>query len=560
MSDEKKKKKNGKWIIKLLVSFLIVMGILTFFSNTIMNMTLTQVSTQQIYGSTLSSITRASGTVHATVEKEVKAPGSITVDKIQSYMYQDVDAGDLLATLEIPEKQEDLETARKDLEDLEKKMEYTRRTPSPDSDFYEQEMAVEDARKALDEANNTLEQAKNKDALVNQTKSDIDTIRSQISTATGEKENLEGKKEDAAAKRDDAYAALPPLRDAQAAAQAEYDACIKDPNDPEFDPEYLAYCEQQLNDAIQAVTNMENEDNNASNAVIEYNRQISDKENYISNLESQKTDKETLLEKYKELPKVEDAQRKVQDANHALSAAQKTLSDARTNAGIKQDQDQDSYDEDMQKKEKLEKQIQELEEFYAMTEITAPISGCIIGIDVSRGQKCEKDAVMFRIADMSSGFYAECSVAKKDAESMAIGSEVKADYCEHAYVESVRPDPNDPMNSCIVRISVEGKYIQPGAMTLTFTIATSNRSYENVVPLGAVQQDIDGDFIYVLVTKSSPLGERYIARKVSVKVIAKDATSCAIEAAGISYAYCIVRTEKPIKNGQQVRLAQGETI
>ena len=38
MSDEIKKKKSKKWIIKALIIFLIVMGILTFFSNTIMNM------------------------------------------------------------------------------------------------------------------------------------------------------------------------------------------------------------------------------------------------------------------------------------------------------------------------------------------------------------------------------------------------------------------------------------------------------------------------------------------------------------------------------------------
>ena len=80
-----------------------------------------------------------------------------------------------------------------------------------------------------------------------------------------------------------------------------------------------------------------------------------------------------------------------------------------------------------------------------------------------------------------------------------------------------------------------------------------------MVPKGAVHQDTEGDFIYILVTKNSPLGERYIARKVPVKVLASDSTSSAIEGAGISYAYCIVRTEKEIKNGEQVRLAQGET-
>ena len=71
--------------------------------------------------------------------------------------------------------------------------------------------------------------------------------------------------------------------------------------------------------------------------------------------------------------------------------------------------------------------------------------------------------------------------------------------------------------------------------------------------------DTEGSFIYILLTKNSPLGERYIARKLPVKILAEDATSYAIEGAGVNMSYCIVRTEKPIKNGEQVRLAQGET-
>lgn len=558
MSDENKKKKSKKWIIKAFVSFLIVMGILTFFSNTIMNMTLTQVSTQQIYGSTLSSITRASGTVHAKTEKEVKSTGEITIDQIQTYLYQYVEAGDILATLEIPEKTDDLDELKKQLEDLEKKMEYDRRTPSQSSDFYDQEMAVVDAQKALDDAKKTLDLAKNKDGLVSQTQTDINTLKKQIETAEEEKETLEGKKADAEEKRDEYNAQLPALRDAKAAAQAEYDACIKDPEDPMFDPDYLAYCEQQLNDATAAVTNMENAYNSAVNDVANYKNQISDKGTQIDNLTTSKTEKEELLTEYKALPTVSEAERKVNDAQHTLDVANKTLSDAKINAGIKSDQDQDAVDENLKKKEDLEEQIQKLEDFYAVTTIEAPISGVLISSNVSRGSKVMDKEVMFVIADMDSGFYIDCTVTKKNAEGMAVGSEVKADGCERATVEAIRPDPTDPTGSSIVRIDVEGGYMMPGSTVINCTISTSNRYYDNVVPKGAVQEDTDGNFIYVLVTKNSPLGERYIARKVSVKVISEDATSCAIEAQGINGAYCIVRTEKPIENGEQVRLATGE--
>lgn len=559
MSDENKKKKKKSWIVKALVCFLIIMGILTFFSNTIMNMTLTQVSTQQIYGATLSTITRAPGTVKANTEVEVKAPGAVTVGQLQSFMYQSVEAGEVLTLLDLPENTDALDEKKKQLEDLEKQMEYDARTPSDGTDFYTLETGVEDAQKTLDEAKKTLDEAKNKDTLINQTKNDIDSLAAQIEKATEEKSDLEKKKQDAEETRDNWNAMLPDLRAAKDAAQKAFDECIKDPADPAYDPDYLAYCEEALKAANDAVTEAENGYNTASNNVNNYKNQISDKNKTINNLEESKTEKETLLAEYKLLPKVSDAERKVRDAEHALDTAQKSLNDARTKAGIDYDKDQDALNESYEKKEKLEKEVKELEDLYAMTEIVAPISGTIIEINVSKGQKMEEKQVMFKIADMDSGFYIECSVDKKNTEGLMIGSPVKTDICEEAYVESIRPDPMNPSGANVVRISVSGHYLVPGNTVVNCTISTSNKSYENVVPKGSVHTDGEESFIYVLVTKNSPLGERYIARKVTVKILAEDSTSCAIEGAGINYAYCIVRTEKPISNGEQVRLAKGES-
>ena len=114
-----------------------------------MNMTLTQVSTQQIYSATLSSITRAQGTVRTNQEKSIKAPGQITIGEIDTYLYAFVDEGQVLATISLPEEREDLETAKKNLADLEKEMEYIERKPSESSDYYDLEMAVVDGKLAV---------------------------------------------------------------------------------------------------------------------------------------------------------------------------------------------------------------------------------------------------------------------------------------------------------------------------------------------------------------------------------------------------------------------------
>ncbi|MBO4688794.1 MAG: efflux RND transporter periplasmic adaptor subunit [Clostridiales bacterium] len=559
MSEEKKIRKNKKWIVKALIAFLIVMGILTFFSNTIMNMTLTQVSTQQIYGATLSSITRAQGTVKTYQEKTVKAPGEITVGDIGVYLYGMVEAGDTLATISLPENREDLEQAKKNLEDLEKEMEYDERKPSENSDFYNDEMAVIDAEKAVEEAEKALDAARNKDQAIAECEEQIRSLEETITQLEKDKNSLEGQKYEAEVARDAYPEQIDACQVALDAAKEALAACITDTADPAFSQEALDAANQAVTDAQQALDDANAAYEAAMSKVTEIANAIVDKSAEIESKNNELLEKNADLATFNAITTVEAAERTLSDAKHTLTVARKTLSDAKTNAGITSDQKADEWEAKLKKKEEYEKEIARLEEYYAVTEITAPISGMVTSINVTRNATCLKDEVMFTIADLDSGYYIECSIPKKDAEGMYIGSEVKTDYCDSAFVESIRPDPLDPMNSSIVRITVTGYYLTPGATTVNCTISTSNRSYENVVPKGALQQDTEGYFIYILVTKNSPLGERYIARKVAVKLLAEDATSAAIEGAGISYAYCIVRSGKPITNGEQVRLAQGES-
>ena len=559
MSDENKKKKSRKWIIKALVAFLILMGILTFFSNTIMNMTLTQVSTQQVYGATLSSITRANGTLHANSEVKVKAPGELTVGDIPVYLYQEVQEGDTLASFELPENRADLEEAKKSLAELEKEMEYASRKPAESSDYYDMEMAVYDAEKAVKQAEKNLAAAKNKDTTITQTKNDIKALEDQLTQLEKDKMVLESKKTEIETRRDAAYDRIEEAKETLTTAQEALAACITDPNDPNFDQAALDQANQDVADAQKAVEKEQATYNACADELKSVSSQLVDKENAYTKKSVELEEKKADLTEFEQITTVEEAERALKDAKHSLQVARKTLSDAKTNAGIDSDRDKDTKEEKLKQKEDLEKKIKELEDYYAITDVKAPISGTIISVNVTRGAQCAKDEVMFVIADMSSGMYVECNVAKKDAESMFIGSEVRTDYCDYAVVDSIRPDPADPVNSRIVKIAVEGGYLVPGAMQVNCTIATSNRYYDCVVPKGAVQTDTEGSFIYILVTKNSPLGERYIARKVTVKILGEDSTSYAIEGAGINMAYCIVRTEKPIKNGEQVRLAQGET-
>ena len=67
------KVKNRAWVKNAVIVFLVILLILTFFSNTIMNSSLAEVSTQNVTSGSITARVRGSGTVSATGSYEVKA-------------------------------------------------------------------------------------------------------------------------------------------------------------------------------------------------------------------------------------------------------------------------------------------------------------------------------------------------------------------------------------------------------------------------------------------------------------------------------------------------------
>ena len=77
-----------------------------------------------------------------------------------------------------------------------------------------------------------------------------------------------------------------------------------------------------------------------------------------------------------------------------------------------------------------------------------------------------------------------------------------------------------------------------------------------IVPNSAVREDKNGKFILIVESRNSPLGNRYIATRVDVEVLATDDLNTAISAALYGYEYVITTATKPVEAGKQVRLAE----
>ena len=92
---------------------------------------------------------------------------------------------------------------------------------------------------------------------------------------------------------------------------------------------------------------------------------------------------------------------------------------------------------------------------------------------------------------------------------------------------------------------------------LTISVGQKSANYDYIIPSSAIRSDSNGSFVLRVESKSSPLGNRYFAKRVNVEVIASDDNNSAVTGS-LNYGdYVITTASAPIKSGDQVRMAEG---
>ncbi len=109
--------KKRDWIKNATIAFLVIMLVLTFFSNTIMNYSLPEVSARYVTSGEIQAKVRGNGTVTASNPYVVKADGTQVVASVHVENGDHVQKGDVLLVLEKKESEE-LLAAEKRLEEL----------------------------------------------------------------------------------------------------------------------------------------------------------------------------------------------------------------------------------------------------------------------------------------------------------------------------------------------------------------------------------------------------------------------------------------------------------
>ena len=192
------------------------------------------------------------------------------------------------------------------------------------------------------------------------------------------------------------------------------------------------------------------------------------------------------------------------------------------------------------------------------TEIKANVSGVVSAINVSAGKETTAGSPMAVINVVDRGYTIKIPVTNEQAKQVKVGdtAEVSNYYWVNdiqATLESITSDPDKPGQGKLLIFRITGE-IDDGT-TISLSIGQRSANYDSIIPKSALREDTNGHFVLVVTAKSSPLGNRYIATRVDVQVLAEDDTNAAVS--GLAQGdYVITTSSKPLEAGTQVRLVE----
>ena len=190
--------------------------------------------------------------------------------------------------------------------------------------------------------------------------------------------------------------------------------------------------------------------------------------------------------------------------------------------------------------------------------ITAKVSGTVTSVECNAGDKKMKDDVLCTIEVPDQGYTLSFSVTNEQASRLRIGDQATVSnfYWGNevtATLSSIKTDPKNAQNNKLLTFDLEGN-VTSGSQ-LTISVGSKSANYDIIIPSSAIRSDSNGSFVYKVDAKSSPLGNRYIAKRVPVEVLANDDNNSAVTAELDYGDYVITTSSAPIKNGSMVRLA-----
>lgn len=640
--------KRREWVKTAAIIFLTIMLLLTFFSNTIMNYSLPEVSAKYVQSGSLSEQIRGTATVEAAQQYEVKYTGaSRVVQAVEVKQGDTVEKGQVLLRFEEGESP-DLQQAQSDLEA--KQDEYRTKLLDAGVDYSADELSIKnlqediarlkeslggsddylkklDEQKALEDKINDLTKQSNE--LTKESK----VFEDELTHIT---EQLTALSSDDYESLDDVYSKeLSPLYDNVVKYKAEkekYDKKVEQitkelgkevTNEDIINKQaeieklqsQLSSLNQKYLDALfdekaditsinQSISDTNTDLGKARSELYElYNKQttsnlISQKLKTATNNQTTFTNSFTNAENKLNLKKIEvskklNAEKKAVKAkadkkNNELDDVKAEIEDVKLdktqadadletiNSIESKERDLESQKLALQKKQKddlvaagkddiatealqreikrLEEKVEKLKADAAGGEITAQVAGVISSMKIAAGETLESGTSVASIEMTEKGYTASFSVTIDQAKKVKVGDNADIQYFwggdAQAKLTQIKADQSDSQKKQLV-FDITGD-VTPG-QSLQLVLGGKGQPYECIIPNNAIKEDSNGKFVLTVVAKSSPLGNRYIAKRADITVLASDGVNTAVT--GVVQSDFIISTStKPINAGDQVRL------
>ena len=583
-----KGKNRKEWVKTVAIIFLSVLLVLTFFSNTIMNYSLPEVATQYVESGTITAKVRGSGVVESGDPYSVKlkttssqtVSGTYEVESVEVKVGDKVQKGDVLCHLTAGESK-----ALKDAQD------------ALDKQILNYEIQILQG----DATNDVLSHAKSGST------TPMSTYQAQVLAKEDEIKRLEKELEDAqetlnawtkqqgvAVTADDEKEELEKAEEALEEAQAVIDLYGTQ----------IADLESRISELENYIQVRKTGWESAQDGLIEFTEDGKVKKMSLlgggtvsggdadavaaelDNWREEINTKEALVESIKASDGYVSAVQKLEEAKKAVKEAQEDYDEALSNTKDNVSDKVEAWTKEVTKRQKkldearteksklisdivnelnwgetlsaLRENVEKLKLEDVGSEVTAPISGDIISVNVKSGRETPSDNILFTIQPEGKGYTMQMSVTNEQAKRLSVGD--RADLVNSwrydnvdVVLSSIKPDPQNPSQSKMLTFDISGDVV--AGQSLSISIGQKSANYDLTVPNSAIREDNNGKFILTVTTKSTPLSNRYIATRVDVEVLASDDTRSAINAALYGYEYVITTSTAPVEPSKQIRLA-----
>lgn len=535
-------KKQRTWVKWALLVFFAVLAFLTFFSGTIRNLTLPQVSVQQVTAGTITPMISGSGVVQAGESTQVAASYAGSVIKVCVQPEDAVNKNDVLLVVSY---QDDGTLAAKQAE------------------LAQQEAAYAEAQLSATATSNSGALAEYQILQNNLTSAKEQQARCQ--EYLGKRAELDSQLAAANSDLSAAQAAYHTATDAaaQEAAQAHeaLDAALRQQENAQANYNYYAGLDPESEEALAAKADLDA----ASTAVLDCQNRCYAADNALQALQAQ----------YQ--PPVDAAQQRVDSINSQISAleaeyagctdptvcenavlaARSALSafyDRQSSAKVQDELTANRLAAMQAQIEQTKREISELEARFGEHDILADRDGVVK--DVWTEETFPAGQALISLQSQNS-YTLRCSVPIADTELLQVGAEASVlNYPAggvHAVLTAIEQDETDPVNQKTLVFSVSGEHAAAWQL-LTLGISLESSRHALVVPNAALWRDARGDFVYVLETTNSPLGSRSKVKRVDVEVVRSDERYTAVNGELNTQDYVVVLAGAPLSDGQAVRL------